>query len=59
MRSLVVKRKPGENYMIGLYFSSTGNTKYVVERFIKAYDESGKCYSIEEKHIATIFKGAK
>lgn len=42
--------------MIGLYFSSTGNTKYVVDRFIKAYDESGKCYFIEEKHIATILK---
>ena len=36
--------------MIGIYFSGTGNTKHCVETFVKQYDSSGVCVSIENRH---------
>lgn len=35
--------------MIGIYFSGTGNSKYCVEKFLKAYNDGGKAFAIEEK----------
>lgn len=40
--------------MVGIYFSGTGNSRYVLDVFLKAYDETAKSFSIEDDsvHIA-------
>lgn len=37
--------------MVGVYFSGTGNSRYVVDMFLKAYDVSAKSFSIEDKNV--------
>lgn len=37
--------------MIGIYFSGTGNTRYAVEHFVKAYDGESTAYSIEDSKV--------
>ena len=34
--------------MIGIYFSGTGNTKYCLEKFVAAYDNSVKTIALED-----------
>lgn len=38
-------------WMIGIYFSGTGNTKYCVEQYLLAYEGKAKMYSIEEEEV--------
>jgi ferredoxin len=40
--------------MTGLYFSSTGNTKYCVEEFIHCFDSNNQAFSIEASGLDTI-----
>ena len=42
--------------MIGIYFSGTGNSRYVIERFLKKYDALAKAYSIEDQNIVNYIK---
>lgn len=37
--------------MLGIYFSGTGNSKYVLEFFLSKFDKSVKIYSIENKNV--------
>jgi len=37
--------------MIGIYFSGTGNSRYVLEAFLREYDKETKAYSIEEAYV--------
>ena len=39
--------------MIGIYFSGTGNSKYVVELFCKEYENESLTYSIEDAETLT------
>ena len=34
--------------MVGIYFSGTGNSKYCTEKFLQAYDDGARAYSIED-----------
>ena len=36
--------------MTGLYFSGTGNTRYVLERFCEQYEKGTVCFSIEDEN---------
>ncbi len=42
--------------MVGIYFSGTGNSRYVLEVFLKAYDETSKSFSIEDDSVYTVIK---
>ena len=42
--------------MVGIYFSGTGNSRYVQEVFLKAYDETSKSFSIEDDGVLTAIK---
>ena len=37
--------------MIGIYFSGTGNSKYVLEVFLREYDNGSVLFSIEDKNL--------
>ena len=37
--------------MIGIYFSGTGNSKYVLEVFIREYDNNSVLFSIEDINL--------
>lgn len=37
--------------MIGIYFSGTGNTKYCLEKFVAAYDNSVKTIALEDPGV--------
>ena len=45
--------------MIGIYFSGTGNSKYILECFCDEYDPETKVYSIEDEGAAEAVKRAK
>ena len=45
--------------MVGIYFSGTGNSRYILECFCKEYDLDTKIYSIEEEAAAEAVKKAK
>ncbi len=38
----------GENNMIGIYFSGTGNTRYCMEQFVSFYDDSTEDFISED-----------
>lgn len=42
--------------MVGIYFSGTGNSRYVLEHFLKKYNALTKAYSIEDKNIVNYIK---
>lgn len=42
--------------MVGIYFSGTGNSRYMLEVFLKAYDETAKPFSIEEDGVLAVIK---
>ena len=37
--------------MVGIYFSGTGNSRYVAEMFCSEYDEAAKAFSIEDDNV--------
>lgn len=37
--------------MVGIYFSGTGNTKYVTNKFMEYYDGSDNCFSITDSDV--------
>ena len=39
--------------MIGLYFSGTGNTRYILERFCEQYEKGTSHYSIEDENAVS------
>lgn len=45
--------------MIGVYFSGTGNSKFCVETFVKAYDNNAKCIAIEDEACVDWIKSEK
>lgn len=45
--------------MIGVYFSGTGNSKFCVETFVKAYDAKANCISIENETCVERIKNEK
>lgn len=51
---------PGEeesgSRMVGVYFSGTGNSRHVLDVFLKAYDETTKSFSIEDNGVLTAIK---
>ena len=42
--------------MIGIYFSGTGNSRYVLETFLGQYDESAKIFAIEDENVVSHIK---
>lgn len=42
--------------MVGIYFSGTGNSRHVLDVFLKTYDEASKSFSIEEDGVLTAIK---
>lgn len=42
--------------MLGIYFSGTGNSRYVLEIFLNRLDESANVCSIEEENIVDYIK---
>lgn len=44
--------------MTGVYFSGTGNSKYCIERFLEAYDDKGKVFSIEQSETIEQIKNS-
>jgi hypothetical protein len=42
----------GENKMLGIYFSATGNSRYASEVFLKELDCTAHIVSIEDKTAA-------
>ncbi len=42
--------------MVGIYFSGTGNSRYVLEAFLKAYDGESKSFSIEEDGVIPVIQ---
>ncbi|MBR0146404.1 MAG: EFR1 family ferrodoxin [Eubacterium sp.] len=45
--------------MVGIYFSGTGNSRYILECFCNEYDPATKVYSIEDAQTASAVKQAK
>ena len=45
--------KESRGRMVGIYFSGTGNSRYVLDVFLKAYDETAKSFSIEDDGVIT------
>ena len=45
--------------MVGIYFSGTGNSRYILECFCKEYDLDTKIYSIEDEAAAEAVKKAR
>lgn len=45
--------------MVGIYFSGTGNSKYCLEAFLKAYDATSHAFSIEDKKCILHIKQAE
>lgn len=37
--------------MIGIYFSGTGNTRYCLEKFVAAYDNSAEKIALETSGV--------
>lgn len=37
--------------MVGIYFSGTGNTKYVINKFMEYYDGTENCFSITDSDV--------
>ncbi len=35
------------DFMVGIYFSGTGSTKYCVGKFLQEYSEDSEAFSIE------------
>lgn len=42
--------------MVGVYFSGTGNSRHVLDVFLKTYDETSKFFSIEDDGVLTAVK---
>ena len=42
--------------MVGVYFSGTGNSRHVLDVFLKAYDETLTSFSIEDDGVLTAIK---
>ena len=42
--------------MVGIYFSGTGNSRYVAELFINEYDKAAKAFSIEHDNVIKAVK---
>ena len=42
--------------MLGIYFSGTGNSRYVLEFFLRKYDDAAQAYSIEDADITNYIK---
>ena len=42
--------------MVGIYFSGTGNSRYVAKMFCSEYDKTAKAFSIEADNIIQIIK---
>ena len=42
--------------MVVIYFSGTGNSRYVAELFCNEYDEGAKAFSIEDDDITQVVK---
>lgn len=42
--------------MVGIYFSGTGNSRYVVEMFCNEYGEATKAFSIEDDNVIEAVK---
>lgn len=45
--------------MVVIYFSGTGNSRYVAELFCNEYDEGAKAFSIEDDDITQVVKMKK
>ena len=48
--------KEGCSRMVGVYFSGTGNSRHVLDVFLKAYDETLTSFSIEDDGVLTTIK---
>lgn len=48
--------KESRGRMVGVYFSGTGNSRHVLEVFLKAYDEESKSFSIEDDGVFAAVK---
>ena len=44
--------------MVGLYFSGTGNTRYVTTRFCEQYEAGTQVFSIEDENAIEAVKNA-
>lgn len=44
-------RNVEREFMIGIYFSGTGNSKYAAEQFVLEYEDSNHVFSIEDKTV--------
>ena len=42
--------------MVGVYFSGTGNSRHMLEIFLKTYDEMSKSFSIEDNGVLTAIR---
>lgn len=42
--------------MLGVYFSGTGNSRYVAELFCDEYDKAAKAFSIEDDNVIKAVK---
>ena len=47
----IMKNRERKQSMVGVYFSGTGNSRYVLEKFLSEYDEAAKAYSIENPEV--------
>lgn len=45
--------------MVGIYFSGTGNSKYIIEQFCREYDANAATYSIEDHDALLAIKNAE
>ena len=59
MRNKTITTSIQEKNMVGIYFSGTGNSKYVLELFCREYDTETKVYSIEEPTALLAIKNAE
>jgi ferredoxin len=47
----IMENRERKQSMVGVYFSGTGNSRYVLEKFLSEYDEAAKAYSIEDPKV--------
>ena len=59
MKNKTITKSIQEKNMVGIYFSGTGNSKYVLELFCREYDTETKVYSIEEATALSAIKDAE
>ena len=48
--------KEGDEFMIGIYFSGTGNTKHCVEKLVKLLDVSAQSFPLEHTQMIQILE---